>query len=239
VEPVLRNPSTICTPVRATADASIQGFELRSAGGDPQSFDALAPALAQHVQARQAHLWLRICGADLRSAALAGQLAEAVVHGGWSRSTLTLALAPGDAGFDLQRTVDFLGLARECRVRSAICDVELEDLERWEPLLHRRQIDELRLSGRSTAETALRSLELVVSGCRRHPVRLTGLDIDTLAQCDAAVVSGLHLMQGRIVGAAFPLCRLHAMLDMHRMPPTAHGLGNEARSEPARAGSRS
>lgn len=224
---MLPEHTIVCLPVRSTLDASLQGFEVcprvrTPAGAGPltelQIRYLLGASMAQRIRARDTHLWLRLPGEMLAIPGDVAWIRQAVVRGGWCPASLTLAIAPRDAGDDPASVARGLRVLGSRQARVALADVELSDVDVWAHHLGDGPVDELRLSGSCTDPARTTALSAAVRAWRRHRVSLTGLDIRTLEQCDVAISCGLDLIQGRIAGLTFPLERLDGVLT--EMAPT-------------------
>jgi EAL domain-containing protein (putative c-di-GMP-specific phosphodiesterase class I) len=250
-ELALVDQSIACFPIRATADASLQGIEVRScaeqmfarapARGLAQSARKDCPPLsalqlervldksmARTMVAHGTRLWIPLPLQTLLDKALGMRLRRAIHGGEWGPSLLTLAIPPDEAVSDPQAMARALAALALCDAAIAFTDVSLLTPRIWLESIRAGCIDELRFNGQCLRRAAADSLAATVSSIHQIGISVAGLDVTTPEQCEIAIQSGLDSIQGSLVGQALHMCQLETQLLPERVACTRASAAMEA-----------
>jgi EAL domain-containing protein (putative c-di-GMP-specific phosphodiesterase class I) len=169
-------------------------------------------------------LWLPLPLQALLDQGLGMRLRRAIQAGEWDPSHLTLAVAPGEAGSNLQTLATALAELALCEADIAFTDVSLLSPKTWLDSIRSGCIDEIRFNGHCMRRAAADSLAATVASVHAIGITASGLDVTTLEQCEIAIQNGLDSVQGSLIGRAYSVSQLEAQLIEESTDNTRPGL---------------
>jgi EAL domain-containing protein (putative c-di-GMP-specific phosphodiesterase class I) len=220
-------------PVRATGDASLRGFEVRSCGplmradlvarapearrkcptlGACQLDRALSSRIAELMTEHSTKLGEPVSWRTLLDAKAKASLARVLEEANWAPGSLTLAISPDEPDMRPECLDVGLALLASFGMRVAISDVSAVSHVAMTETVFADLVDEVRVSCACTQGEVAEGLFAMVARLRRQGVPVTGLDVSTVEQCQAAIEAQLEYVQGDLIGRAHGFARLKKML---------------------------